>query len=94
MEQLLGEPRGLSGQPLWQFLSPESAKELRGRVASGSRGAELRFPLTFIGAGSGEYVLLCNLDVQPNAFALLCEPVSAAVPAAGSWNGMKGGPGK
>jgi len=88
MERLLGEPGGLNGRLLWEFLGPESAQELRGRVASGNRGAELRFPLTFIAGGSSTCVLLCNLDVQPHAFALLCEPVSAG----GLWTGREGGP--
>ena len=72
MERLLGcEPGRLNGQPLWEFLTPESANELRGRVEAGNRRCELRFPMTFIGAGSAGRVLICNLDVQPNAFALL-----------------------
>jgi heme-degrading monooxygenase HmoA len=87
MERLLGgAPGRLKGQPLWEFLTPESANELRSRVESGSRRLELRFPLTFIGAGigagSGGHVLCCNLDVQPNAFALLGEPLSAALETA------------
>jgi PAS domain-containing protein len=80
MERLLGgEPGRLNGQRLWEFLAPESANELRGRVEAGIRRCELRFPITFVGpAGSGEYVLSCNLDVQPNAFALLGEPITTS----------------
>ena len=75
MERLLGsEPGRLNGQPLWEFLVPESAEQLRSRVAAGTRCSELRFAMTFIGAGPSRHVLLCNLDVQPNAFALMCEP--------------------
>jgi hypothetical protein len=78
MERLLGSESGrLSGQALWEFLTPESAHGLRGQVAAGHRRPELLFTMTFIGAGSGPRVVICNLDVQPNAFALLCEPVSA-----------------
>jgi heme-degrading monooxygenase HmoA len=74
MERLLGGESGrLNGQPLWKFLTPESAKELRIRVDAGSRQSELRFPVTFIGADSAGRVLGCNLDVQPDAFALLGE---------------------
>ena len=78
MERLLGGESGrLDGQRLWEFLVPESANELRGRVEAGIRRCELRFPMTFVGrAGSGEYALSCNLDVQPNAFALLGEPTA------------------
>jgi len=77
MEKLLGgEPGRLNGQRLWDFLAPESANELRGRVEAGIRSPELRFPITFVGtAGPSEHVLSCNLDVQPNAFALLGEPM-------------------
>ncbi len=75
MERLLGsEPGQVNGQPLWEFLTPRSAEDLRGRMAGGSRCPELRIPLTFLGAGSSQHLLVCNLDVQPNAFALLCEP--------------------
>ena len=78
MERLLGsEPGGLSGQPLWEFLTAESASELRSRVEAGIRRPDLRLPLAFLGTGSSERLLLCNLDIQPNAFALLGEPVSA-----------------
>jgi heme-degrading monooxygenase HmoA len=78
MERLLGGGSGrLNGQRLWEFLTPESANELRSRVEAGTRRSELRFPITFVGpAGSGEHVLSCNLDVQPNAFALLGEPIT------------------
>jgi len=81
MERLLGGEGGesgrLHGQRLWEFLAPGSADELRGRVEAGIRRSELRFPMTFVGpAGSGEYMLSCNLDVQPNAFALLGEPMT------------------
>jgi PAS domain-containing protein len=80
MEKLLGsQPGRLHGQPLWQFLIPESAGELRVLVAAENRGAALRFPLTFIAAGSSERTLICNLDVQPGAFALLGEPIPAGV---------------
>jgi heme oxygenase (mycobilin-producing) len=78
IEKLLGEEPGrLSGQPLWKFLTAESANELRRRVEAGIRRPDLRLPLTFRGKGSGERLLLCNLDLQPNAFALLGEPVFA-----------------
>ena len=61
MERLLGnESRPLNGQPLWEFLTPESAKEVRSRVATGSRRYALRFSMTFIGAGSSEHLLICN----------------------------------
>ena len=74
MERLLGGESGrLNGQPLWKFLTPESAKELRIRVDAGSRQSALRFPVTFIGADCAGRVLGCNLDVQPDAFALLGE---------------------
>ncbi len=78
MEGLLcGESVRLNGQRLWEFLAPESANELRSRVEAGLRRPELRFPLTFVSAaGSGERVLRCNLDVQPDAFALLGEPMT------------------
>jgi heme-degrading monooxygenase HmoA len=82
MERLLGsEPGRLHGQSLWQFLIPESAGELRSRVALGSRaapegqGRKERFLITFIGRGSRERILACNLDVHPDAFALLGEPL-------------------
>jgi len=82
MERLLGsEPGRLQGQSLWQFLIPESAGELRGRIAAGrraapeGRGREGRFLITFIGRGSRERMLACNLDVHPDAFALLGEPL-------------------
>lgn len=76
MERLLGgEPGGLNGQLLWEFLTSESANELRSRVEAGSRRSEWRFNVTFIGAGSAGHVLVCNLDVQPNGFALLGEPL-------------------
>jgi len=79
MERLLrGDSDRLDGQPVWKFLTPESTEELRRLVAAGSRDSRLRFPMTFMDAGSGKCVLICNLDVQPNAFALLCEPVSVA----------------
>jgi heme-degrading monooxygenase HmoA len=77
-ERLLGGESGrLIGQLLWGFLTPESAKELRRRVAAGRRDADLRFPVTFRGTGSTQHMLICNLDVQPHAFALLGEPISA-----------------
>jgi heme-degrading monooxygenase HmoA len=78
MERLLsGESGRLNGQRLWEFLAPECANDLRGQVEAGLRRSELRFPITFVGpAGSGEHVLSCNLDVQPNAFALLGEPMT------------------
>lgn len=78
MERLLGsEPDRLNGKPLWEFLAPESANELRRRVEAGIRRPELHFPIAFVGpACSGECVLRCNLDVQPNAFALLGEPMT------------------
>ena len=78
MERLLGGEQGrLSGQRLWEFLAPESANQLRSRVERGIRRSELPFAITFVGpAGSGEHVLSCNLDVQPNAFALLGEPMA------------------
>jgi len=77
MEKLLaGDPGRLDGQPLWSFLTPESASQLRGRVAAGCRHPESRFALTFPGAAAAQRVLLCNLDVQPHAFALLGEPVA------------------
>lgn len=72
------QPGKLIGQPLWRFLTAESAEELRGRVVAGSRASEWCVLVTSVGAGSGRRSLICNLDVQPNAFALLCEPVSAA----------------
>ena len=80
MERLLGGESGrLDGQRLWEFLVPESANELRGRVEAGIRRSKLRFPMTFVGPPScGEHVLSCNLDVQPNAFALLGEPMTAS----------------
>jgi heme-degrading monooxygenase HmoA len=77
---LSSEPGKLAGQPLWRFLTTESAQELRGRVATGSRAASLRFLMTFVASESREHLVICNLDVQPNAFALLCESVSPAVP--------------
>jgi hypothetical protein len=77
MERLLGcESGNLNGQTLWEFLTPASASELRSRVETGSRRSELPFPITFIRSGSAGHVLICNLDVQPNAFALLGEPIS------------------
>jgi hypothetical protein len=80
MEALLSsQPGQLIGQPLWRFLTADSAEELRSRVVAGRRSSEGRFMMTFVGAGSGRRALICNLDVQPNAFALLCEPVSATV---------------
>jgi len=85
MERLLGsEPGRLQGQSLWQFLIPESAGELRSRVALGSRLApegrsrDVRFLMTFIGRGSREHRLACNVDVHPDAFALLCEPLGGS----------------
>jgi hypothetical protein len=85
MERLLGgEPGRLNGQPLWEFLTPESANELRSRVEAGSRRSELRFPMTFIGPPVlASTCSVCNLDVQPNAFALLGEPISVRWPVAG-----------
>jgi heme-degrading monooxygenase HmoA len=93
MERLYGcQPGCLHGRLLWDLLTPESADELRGRVQAGSRRSELRFPLAFIGAGSAGRVLLCNLDVQPNAFALLGEPISITGEAAAGLHGaLKGG---
>jgi heme-degrading monooxygenase HmoA len=74
MERLLGSASGgINGKPLWEFMTSESSGELRSRVATGCRRPELRFSMTFIGSDSREHVFLCNLDVQPNAFALLCE---------------------
>jgi heme-degrading monooxygenase HmoA len=79
MEKVLSsEPGKLTGQPLWRFLTAESAEELRCRVVTGSRAATLRFLMTFVGSESSRHLLICNLDVQPNAFALLCEFVSRA----------------
>jgi heme-degrading monooxygenase HmoA len=94
MERLLGsQPGRLHGQPLWQFLIPESAGDLRGRVAAGSRAAKLCFTLTFLGAGSRKHALVCNLDVQPDAFALLCETIPAGrEPVAGGGDDSQGGP--
>jgi heme-degrading monooxygenase HmoA len=81
MEALLSsEPGKLTGQPLWRFLTAESAQELRSRVTKGSRDPKLRFLMTFAPSESGTHLLLCNLDVQPNAFALLCESVAAFRP--------------
>jgi heme oxygenase (mycobilin-producing) len=78
---LLSSARGkLAGQPLWRFLTAESAQELRSRLATGSRAASLRFLMTFVVSESREHLVICNLDVQPNAFALLCESVAAAGP--------------
>ena len=79
MEKLLRAGVGrLNGQRLWEFLAPESANDLRSRVEAGIRDSELPFPLTFVGAaGSGGYVLGCNLDTQPDLFALLGEPMAA-----------------
>jgi len=70
MDKMVGS---VNGQSLWEFLTPESAEELRGRVEAGRRSPESRFPMTFIGADSSQHVLICSLDVQPNAFALMCE---------------------
>jgi PAS domain S-box-containing protein len=88
VERFLGYgPGRLCGQPLWDFLTPESAHELRSRVEAGIRRSELRFPVTFADGDSGGRPLICNLDVQPSAFALLGEPVCAiAIPAAGQHN--------
>jgi heme-degrading monooxygenase HmoA len=81
MDALLSsEPGKLTGQLLWRFLTAESAQELRCRVETGRRAANLRFLMTFVVAESSRRLLSCNLDVQPNAFALLCDPVSAAAP--------------
>jgi heme-degrading monooxygenase HmoA len=89
LERLLaGESDRVNGQPLWDFLTPQCADELRGRVATRNRCPELPFIMTFIGAGSVKHTLICNLDVQPNAFALLCEP------AADDGNVLEGGPTK
>ncbi len=78
MASLLGsQPGGLNGQPLWKFLAVESADELRGRLEAKIRRPDLRLPLTFLDAGSYSRRLLCNLDIQPNAFALLGEPDSS-----------------
>ena len=78
MDRLLGnEPEHFNGRSLWEFLTPRSASELRSRVEAGIRCPELRLPVTFVGGASGAHVLLCNLDVQPHAFALLGEPASA-----------------
>jgi heme-degrading monooxygenase HmoA len=79
MERLLGRDSGrLNGQPVWEFLTPESTEELRRLVSARSRDSQLRFPMTFMDADSSRHALICNLDVQPNAFALLCEPFSEA----------------
>lgn len=79
MERLMGCDSGrLNGQPVWKFLTPESTEELRRLVAAGIRDYQLRFPMTFIDSDSSKCVLICNLDVQPNAFALLCEPTAGA----------------
>jgi heme oxygenase (mycobilin-producing) len=74
MARLLGsQPGGLNGQPLWKFLAVESADELRSRIEAKIRRPGSRLPLTFLDGGSRRRLLLCNLDVQPNAFALLGE---------------------
>jgi heme-degrading monooxygenase HmoA len=93
MERLYGcEPGCLHERLVWDLLTRESANELRGRVQAGGRCPEQRFALTFTGAGSAGRVLLCNLDVQPNAFALLGEPISlAGEAAAGPHRALKGG---
>jgi heme-degrading monooxygenase HmoA len=92
MERLLRRDSGrLEGQPIWEFLTPESTEELRCRVSAESRDAQLRFQMEFIGADSGKRALICNLDVQPNAFALLCEPISVTVkPVAAPRNEREG----
>jgi PAS domain-containing protein len=78
-ERLLGCDSGrLNGRLIWEFLTPESTQELRQLIAAGSRASQLRFTMTFIGTDSCRRTLNCNLDVQPNAFALLCEPISGA----------------
>jgi heme-degrading monooxygenase HmoA len=88
MQRLLGCESGrLTGQALWQFLTPESANQLRRRVEAGSRRSELRFPMTFIGAGSARHLLICNLDVQPNEFALLGEAISVIEKSVDGWPG-------
>ena len=85
IETLLGgEPGTLAGQPLWRFLTVESAQELRRRVATGSRTPQIRFLMTFVASESGKHLLICNLDIQPSAFALLCDSVSTAQPAVGA----------
>jgi len=84
LEALLSsEPGKLTGQPLWQFLTAESGQELRSRVETGRRAPNLPFLMTFVVSESSRHLLRCNLDVQPNAFALLCESVSAAGPEVG-----------
>jgi heme-degrading monooxygenase HmoA len=92
MERLLGSDSGrLKGRLIWEFLTPESTQELRQLIAAGSRASQLRFTMTFIGTDSCRRSLNCNLDVQPDAFALLCEPISdSGEPAAAPRNDREG----
>jgi hypothetical protein len=73
---LRSESSWLSGQSLWNFLTPQSVSDLRSRMATGSRRPDQVFTMTFTGTAGGTQLLICNLDVQPNAFAMLCEPIS------------------
>lgn len=77
LERLLGVPTGgLNGRPLWEFLSGESAADLRGRVAAAIRCSPDPFVLHFNGPEAP--ALICSLDVQPNAFALRGETLKGA----------------
>ena len=98
MERLLTGASGrLNGRLLWEFLAPESANDLRSRVEAGIRRPDLRFPVTFVGAaGSGGHVIGCSLDVHPDEFALLGEPMPTpeSKSAPGSFSILEGRPTK
>ena len=78
LESLLGFPRGrINGRPLWELLTRESAADLRGRVAAAIRCSPEPFVLQF--AGAEAHALVCSLDVQPTAFALVGETLQGAL---------------
>ncbi len=62
------------GSVLWDHLAEAERAALRGRINTGERKPNERFPLSFLSAGRDPCTLFCWLDVQPTHFTLVGEP--------------------
>jgi signal transduction histidine kinase/heme-degrading monooxygenase HmoA len=62
------------GKPLWAWLTEADAGLLRRKLGE-SRRPEERFLLNFVDVGDSPFTLTCLLDVQPDHFLLLGEPL-------------------
>lgn len=68
----------LQGRMIWDLLTDNAAAALRERIESGERRPEETLLVNLVDSDQVPFTLQCHLDVQPDGFTLIGEPLQKA----------------